>query len=71
MSESRAELVNREIRAFRRLLETPSFASLRKDRGGNFHVTMRRDYDDKSQSFVSPTLWEAASRALEANGDEL
>ena len=66
---SHAELVSRELRAFRRLCETPDFQSIRKDRGGNFHVTMRRD--DKSQSFVSPTLWEAASRALEANGDAL
>lgn len=48
--------------AFRRLLETPDFACVRKDRGGNFHVRMHRD--GVTQSFVAPTLDEAATLAL-------
>lgn len=52
----------KEIAAFRRLLETPDFACVRKDRGGNFHVRMHRD--GVTQSFVAPTLDEAATLAL-------
>lgn len=66
---SASELVVREHMAFRRLLEAPFFASVRKDRGGNFHVTMQRD--NTSQSFVGPTLHDAAQYALHAYGDEL
>lgn len=66
---SEAELVVREHMAFRRLLESPDFASVRKDRGGNFHVTMHRD--NKSQSFIGPTLHDAAQYALHDIGGEL
>ena len=52
----------KEIAAFRRLLETPDFACVRQDRGGNFHVQMHRG--GVTQSFVAPTLAEATRLAL-------
>jgi hypothetical protein len=52
----------KELAAFRRLLETPEFSCVRQDRGGNFHVRMHRD--GVTQSFVAPTLDEAATLAL-------
>ena len=52
----------KELAAFRRLLETPEISCVRQDRGGNFHVRMHRD--GVTQSFVAPTLDEAATLAL-------
>lgn len=69
ISMSAAQLAVREIMAFRRLLESPDFACVRKDRGGNFHVTMHRN--NRSYSFVAPTLHEAAQYALDDTGGEL
>lgn len=61
-----AEAIAKELAAFRRLLETPDFAAVRKDRAGNFHVRMHRD--GESLAWVAPTLDEAATLALQWTG---
>ena len=60
------EAAAKELAAFRRLLETPDFAAVRKDRAGNFHVRMHRD--GESLAWVAPTLDEAATLALQWTG---
>lgn len=60
------EAAANELAAFRRLLETPDFAAVRKDRAGNFHVRMHRD--GESLAWVAPTLDEAATLALQWTG---
>ncbi len=60
------EAAAKELAAFRRLLETPDFVAVRKDRAGNFHVRMHRD--GESLAWVAPTLDEAATLALQWPG---